>query len=296
MKSARSWLPHLVASLIVVPTAACIPPFGSSPHEAILQANEIAAMVKLQQLSSMQEAMSAERGRYLTIEELKSWDDIDADNERAFGDDGMPHEGMPIPRSELEKRKTLYEPETHGYRFDMSVLSDRSGFTLTATPTSYGLTGRRSFYVDEQHIIRGRDKKGAVATSSDPAINEDPKANERLAWTKLRAIYTAEQMLWAERGRFASLDEINELGILGRNSPEAQSDGYRFVITVDDESFLAHAIPVTYPTSGRRSFCMAQDGELRGADKHGAMASLNDPVIEPLYEDRRDYPDFERMY
>jgi type IV pilus assembly protein PilA len=44
------------------------------------------------------------------------------------------------------------------------------GFQLAATPGQYGKSGRRSFYLDSTGIVRGADKQGAVATSTDPPI------------------------------------------------------------------------------------------------------------------------------
>ena len=53
-----------------------------------------------------------------------------------------------------------------GYKFDVQV---RPGtFQITAVPEKFGITGKRSFYVDESNIVRAADKKGAPATASDP--------------------------------------------------------------------------------------------------------------------------------
>jgi hypothetical protein len=43
-------------------------------------------------------------------------------------------------------------------------------FELAATPVAYGKDGRRSFYLDSAGVLRGADKQGAVATSTDPRI------------------------------------------------------------------------------------------------------------------------------
>jgi len=43
-------------------------------------------------------------------------------------------------------------------------------FTLAATPNEYGATGRRSFFLDSEGVLRGADKKGALANSADPRI------------------------------------------------------------------------------------------------------------------------------
>ena len=54
------------------------------------------------------------------------------------------------------------------YRFDVRVTEH--GFQATAVPAKYGITGKRSFYMDETRIMRGADKGGAAASSADPAL------------------------------------------------------------------------------------------------------------------------------
>ena len=49
--------------------------------------------------------------------------------------------------------------------------SDKTeAFSLAATPTEYGKTGRRSFFLDSNGVLRGTDKHGGVATADDPQI------------------------------------------------------------------------------------------------------------------------------
>ena len=43
-------------------------------------------------------------------------------------------------------------------------------FELAASPVEYGKTGRRSFFLDSSGILRGADKQGGVANSTDPRI------------------------------------------------------------------------------------------------------------------------------
>jgi type II secretory pathway pseudopilin PulG len=43
-------------------------------------------------------------------------------------------------------------------------------FSLASTPKEYGKLGRRSFFLDSSGVLRGADKHGSVATSSDPRI------------------------------------------------------------------------------------------------------------------------------
>jgi len=55
-----------------------------------------------------------------------------------------------------------------GYRFDVQVRP--GGFQITAVPEKFGVTGTRSFYLDETNVIHGADKRGAAATASDPEV------------------------------------------------------------------------------------------------------------------------------
>jgi hypothetical protein len=43
-------------------------------------------------------------------------------------------------------------------------------FSLAASPTEYGKTGRRSFFFDSSGVLHGADKQGAVASATDPRI------------------------------------------------------------------------------------------------------------------------------
>jgi len=48
-------------------------------------------------------------------------------------------------------------------------------FVLAASPTEYGKTGRRSFFLDSAGILRGADKQGGLATSADPRVGPPPQ-------------------------------------------------------------------------------------------------------------------------
>jgi len=43
-------------------------------------------------------------------------------------------------------------------------------YSLVSCPNEYGKTGRRSFFLDSSGILRGTDKQGGVAASTDPRI------------------------------------------------------------------------------------------------------------------------------
>jgi hypothetical protein len=53
-----------------------------------------------------------------------------------------------------------------GYRFEVQV--KQGGFQATAVPEQTGISGKRSFYIDETYVMHAADKRGAPATASDP--------------------------------------------------------------------------------------------------------------------------------
>jgi hypothetical protein len=56
---------------------------------------------------------------------------------------------------------------------------------------------------------------------------------------------------------------------------------YRIVPAADEASsaFELAATPETYPKNGRRSFFLDREGKVHGADKHGAVATIEDSLI-----------------
>lgn len=66
---------------------------------------------------------------------------------------------------------------THcGYLFTISTTAASTNaparFAVKAVPVQYGVTGFRSYYVDESGVIRGADRGGAEATADDPPIEQ----------------------------------------------------------------------------------------------------------------------------
>lgn len=55
-----------------------------------------------------------------------------------------------------------------GYKFEVRVRP--GGFEATAVPERAGMTGVRSFYVDQSRIVRGADRKGEAASAFDPEV------------------------------------------------------------------------------------------------------------------------------
>ncbi|HKA18714.1 MAG TPA: hypothetical protein VKN18_10510 [Blastocatellia bacterium] len=135
--------------LILAGTAvtACNEQLGSeksaSPQQSVMvtAANETAVMARLRSIGVAEAQYMAESGgEYGTLDQLIQ--------KRYAGD---PSRG-----------------KLTGYKFDVQVKA--GGFQVTAVPEKYGVTGNRSFYLDESNVMHAADKKGAPATQSDPEV------------------------------------------------------------------------------------------------------------------------------
>ncbi len=64
-------------------------------------------------------------------------------------------------------------------------------------------------------------------------------------------------------------------------------NGYKFryrVATAPDATLPAYeiaAVPTEYGKSGKRSFLLDQNGKIHAADKHGGVATVDDPIVTP---------------
>lgn len=107
----------------------------------VTAANELAAITRLQAIGRAELSYQAESGgKYATLDELI---------ERRLAND--PSKG-----------------QMTGYKFEVRVTAH--GFEATATPERYGVTGKRSFFIDEQNVMRGADRSGTAATATDPQV------------------------------------------------------------------------------------------------------------------------------
>src|SRR5215203_1204042 len=69
--------------------------------------------------------------------------------------------------------RRLASGETHGYYFVCNDFNEPTpSFNCLAVPQTYGVTGLRSFYIDQNGIIRAADHQGQPASENDPPIND----------------------------------------------------------------------------------------------------------------------------
>lgn len=63
-----------------------------------------------------------------------------------------------------------------GYVFEVKLQAGKqdspAAFSISAVPQTYGVSGRRSFYIDQTGALRGADKEGGPADATDPMIEK----------------------------------------------------------------------------------------------------------------------------
>lgn len=181
----------------------------------------------------------------------------------------------------------------NGYTFTMEIVNQSSPtnlsiFRVTATPRRYRKSGRRSFYIATDGVIRGADKNGAAATANEPQIEDYCLPNEECTVANLRTLYGAEATYQATYGNggFGTLNQLAAGGLVNEFLARGYANGYNFTITLiaqtnnSPASFSISAVPITYGGTGFRSFYIDFQGIIHAADKQGAPATTDDPVIE----------------
>jgi hypothetical protein len=135
-------LPRLILLALAAAVMACegrTKVIEQAPHATA--ANEIAAMARLRAIAMAETHYQIESsGKYCTLDELIKKGLV---NDPAQG-------------------------KLTGYKFDVQVRGN--GFQATAAPEKFGITGKRSFYIDERNVMHGADKGGSQADTSDPEV------------------------------------------------------------------------------------------------------------------------------
>ncbi len=184
----------------------------------------------------------------------------------------------------------------YGYTFGMlaapASTSTPAIFIVSATPQRYPKTGKLSFVIDTSGEIRGGDKKGRVATASDPYIDSCAISgiadNERCTMQAMRTLHGAEMTYSSTygNGNYGTLSQMGKVSIVYRTLATGLIHGYKFSLTfvgateTTPASFKITAVPQIYGKTGVRSFFMDTSAMLHGADKRGESATENDPIID----------------
>jgi hypothetical protein len=119
-------------------------------------------------------------------------------------------------------------------------------------------------------------------------------ANEALALKNMRTIVSAQATYSSSvgNGRFGTLEDLVKANLISPELASGTLSGYKYKIEVDDDSFEATATPVSYSSTGKRSFYACEDGVIRGGDKKGLKAGPLDPPVQmPTIRGGPAFPD-----
>lgn len=127
---------------------------------------------------------------------------------------------------------------------------------------------------------------GIVAAIAIPNLLAARRAaNEASAIHSIKTISSAEVVYQSSLAKFGTLEELAANGLIDKNLASGNKNGYRFEIILDSanpETFEVTGVPVTYGSSGTRSFYVDETFVIRAGDNSGGPSSKID---EPLDSD-----------
>ena len=166
-------------------------------------------------------------------------------------------------------------------------------FHIRAIPVVYKKTGKMSFYLGVDGVLRGADHAGGSAGPNDPEILHEGSppcfvGYENCTIQSLRTLHGAEltYSATAGNGNYGTLESLFHYGLINRHLATGEVYGYRFVIEILKPSpsrpaeFRIFATPINYGESTIRSFFIDTTGVIRAADRQGRPADPNDPPLE----------------
>jgi hypothetical protein len=107
--------------------------------------------------------------------------------------------------------------------------------------------------------------------------------NEGEAYEMLQRIIGAE-IIYSRKfdGKNASLQELIRLGGVPKDIEDGEASGYHFsvVISADEKTFFATAVPTSYGKTGKVSFYADISG-VRGEDLKGQQATVKSKIYQP---------------
>lgn len=124
---------------------------------------------------------------------------------------------------------------------------------------------------------------GIVAAIAIPNLLAARRAaNEGSAIHSLKTISSAEYAYQGTFAKYGTLQELAESGLIDPNLASGTKNGYRFTVTLDSsnpEAFEVTGIPVTYQSSGTRSFYVDETFVIRAADNFGGPPTKMDTPL-----------------
>ena len=137
----------IVIAIILIILAIAVPKLGS----ARMNASEMAVIRELQTVNTMQTQYMSQFGRFATtLAEL-----------------GPPTSGGPGPQAADLIPSSLAIGEKDGYIFTMTATP--TGYTINANPKVYNTSGRRTFFTDQNMIVR-QNWSAEAANAGSPEL------------------------------------------------------------------------------------------------------------------------------
>lgn len=120
-------------------------------------------------------------------------------------------------------------------------------------------------------------------------------ANEGAAIYSMRQIASAESIYRSQFLKYGTLDELAAQNLIDPRLASGTKSGYKFTVEVTSygenvEGFAVVGVPITYQSSGRRSFYIDETNVMRASDNRGGPSSKLDVQLESYY----DYPSTSR--
>jgi type IV pilus assembly protein PilA len=134
---------------------------------------------------------------------------------------------------------------------------------------------------------------GIIAAIAIPNLIAARKAaNEASAIATLRTISMAESTYQSIFQKFGTLEELEAEGLIDPALASGTKNGYRFTLEVTKneerlEGFEVVAVPMTYQSSGRRSFFVDESMVIRAGDNNGGPSTVSDRPLESDYDSPR---------
>jgi type IV pilus assembly protein PilA len=134
----------IVIAIILIIITIAVPKYNQTQ----MYMRETAAVKAIQTIHQMEVQYQSQFGRYATtLAEL-----------------GPPQSGNPGPAAADLIQRDLSEGEKQGYKFTLT--GTNGGYTVQASPVTYGSSGRKSFYSDHTMVIRENDGPEPATSSS----------------------------------------------------------------------------------------------------------------------------------
>lgn len=118
--------------------------------------------------------------------------------------------------------------------------------------------------------------------------NDSRYFHEKLVVKALMDINAAQATYSAVfgNGNYGTNLDLRDTGLIDEVLASGEKYGYYFLFTRIDRTgstparFYVTATPQHYRKTGTRSFYINESGNLRGADKNGGLATVNDPILD----------------